>query len=365
MRLLKECKVYLSNNHKVLCNNWLAKTQNSILRLARNPNSWLYVLIFYLFIAICLFIIYFTKSDLKFISFFSLSEKFANEFLNDRLSNIVTIVSFTIAIIGLILNNIAEKESISIRLLFKISNLRFVVHFALITIASLIILSFIKQSIDGHIYIKAVAFSLYPILFIIFSIIFLFKRLIDFSNIDILNKHFVDEAKNLSRRILANEIVTIKSKELYKQKMESIGLTNFVSYMPIDNDMESVKISSVTKIIKDVKLTNLIKFLQKIRNRGINIFYSDLYINYKIIPDLNQFLITKTDKIDINKSIIKFYILQDFDNELDREYDIILDAINKKINKSIKDNDSNSAKFFADSLNEISTLRFKEYSNII
>lgn len=194
----KRVNSYLKMNHKSLYEpfhkNFLITTFNFL----SEKEQWWFVLLFVLSVfGIGSFI---TFESLQFITLTSETSKIL---VDQRTTNVATIISITLVVVGFLINNLAVKSEITYKLLFKSSFLYPTIYLTLSTIGSFIIVSTIRDtSIPNFNYSNAVIAGTFLVFLILLLIGFLFRTIIQFTNdreiANLLHRQFIKEAKTLA-----------------------------------------------------------------------------------------------------------------------------------------------------------------------
>jgi hypothetical protein len=170
--------------------------------------------------------------------------------IDQRISNLATIFSITLVVIGWLLTNLSVKESLSFQLLFKRTYLYPIFYFVGTLIACLIIFSLLRHEsyIDlGNIVIAGTCLIILALILITFLFVG-FIKVVDAAFLyDALGAEVIKEVNVLAK----TEILTRRSRTLYKEECESLNLndgirfnTNLsahtgVNITPLEDDIES------------------------------------------------------------------------------------------------------------------------------
>lgn len=146
--------------------------------------NWMYV-----FLSTLLLLCFFSLPGPKFLQFIVLERETVRLLIESRITTIVTIISMTLAVTGLLLSNLAIKNNLTYELMFRRSGLYFIIYFALSTIIILISISMLRNTLDPKIFGRLVLAAGYMCLLVIFGIGFLFRIIIEFTTPKSIESH--------------------------------------------------------------------------------------------------------------------------------------------------------------------------------
>jgi len=210
----------------------------------------------------------------------------AQKIIDQRASNIATIMSITLVVVGFLMNNIAVKESFSYQMLFKRSYFYPIIYLVLSVIAYFFVVSILRDCISSVQFIRLVLIGTYMALFILFVIGYLFKRIIQFTNsekiVSLLHDEVIKEARNNLRQSLFREY----SKDLYRDFMQQAGCDeyNFMDAWDISKFTGSFTVSDTAlsgideeasdekRILYDINLGIALKFVNRKMSDGRLVF---------------------------------------------------------------------------------------------
>jgi hypothetical protein len=227
------------------------------LRYLSQRDKWWLVLIHVLGL-----LLLFTFLRFGWFTFVQFDDKTAAALIDQRTSNVATIISMTLAVIGLLLGNLAIKDNQTYKLLFVNSRLYLILYYTLSVICCLIVISTLRDTFDKAIFEQFVLAGTYLALFILFGIGYLFRTIIKFANASniqaILTLELLSEAK-MSLRI---HLLTKYSLDSFVQLMREKNVQRFrlpAGQLPVvEHGPEIPK-----KLIFDIKLSKLAKELAK------------------------------------------------------------------------------------------------------
>lgn len=184
--------------------------------LSKRENWWLVflnVVILYLLVA---------AINLHF-TFIKIDKTTASTIIDQRTSNVATIISMTLAVIGLLLSNLAVKNDQTYKLLFVNSRLYLIIYYTLSVIFCLIIVSTLRDSINPYFETFVLA-GTYLALIILIGIGYLFSTIINFANASniqkILKQKLINEIK-LNVKIF---LLSKYSAAEFKNLMHDLGI---------------------------------------------------------------------------------------------------------------------------------------------
>lgn len=234
------------------------------------------------------------------LNILSIKPDTAKAIIDQRTANIAAIISMTLAVVGFLISNLAVKESFAYGLLFKNSKLYPIIYFTLITIASLIIISTLRDTIKSeHIYARLVITGTYLVLCVLILIGYLFRTIIHFTNSkrihQLLHAELIIEAKMNIKKGLIEKY----SKKEYNKFMEMIGLKKYdwaEAWEPthLNFDIKEVEETEITEskkkeyIVRDINLVDISVLIHP-KKTAEKIYYSELGIN-SVITELDNFV---------------------------------------------------------------------------
>jgi hypothetical protein len=237
--------------------------------------------------------------NIDFLNFITLKKESAVGIVDQRSSNVATIISMTIAVIGFLIGNIAVKESFAYRLLFERSRLYTVIYFILSTIGCLICISALRETItDDFIYVRLIITGTYCVVLILFLIGFLFRRIIRFTNSkeiqEMFHNEMINEAKTNLKSILISQASAIKIRTFFEES----GLTDYSLSAAMDRlnpfnsgPAEINEKNQVTlMILDDIYLSAIDVYIKQLLNKEY--YYRELVLE-KSIDYYDDFIFPK------------------------------------------------------------------------
>ncbi|MGH1516562.1 hypothetical protein [Chryseobacterium sp. JK1] len=217
--LLKKVRKKVKQEHEDLHDRFLIVCKHVLINFLSDRNSYFFIPI----IVIGLFCAPLVL-DFEVLKVFDFNIETVKVLVDQRTTNIATIISISLVVVGFLINNLAVKSPTTYKLLFKKSLLYFTIYLTLSTIFFFIILSTLRDSFAEVIYIKLVLAGTYISLFILILIGMLFRQIIYFTNekeiSNMLFKELMKEGKVRMKIILMKKY----SPELYQSFMEERGI---------------------------------------------------------------------------------------------------------------------------------------------
>ncbi|AZA89660.1 Uncharacterised protein [Chryseobacterium nakagawai] len=217
----KEIEKKIKQNHFELfenSDNYLIKYFNI---LSKRENWWL------VFLNVVILYILVAAINLDF-TFIKIDKDTASTIIDQRTSNVATIISMTLAVIGLLLSNLAVKNDQTYKLLFVNSRLYLIIYYTLSAIFCLIIVSTLRDSIEPY-FERFVLAGTYLALIILIGIGYLFSTIINFANASniqkILKQKLIDEIKMNVKIFLLSKYSAAEFKNLmHDHGIDPVGL---------------------------------------------------------------------------------------------------------------------------------------------
>ncbi|MFC0514636.1 hypothetical protein ACFFGT_10505 [Mucilaginibacter angelicae] len=154
------------------------------------------------------------------LDFIELTTKTAETIVDQRTSNVATIISMTLAVIGLLLSNLAIKDSQTYKLLFLKSRLYFIIYYILSAIFCLIVGSTLRDTLSPERFKDLVLAGTYLALSILLLIGFLFSAIINFANSGNIQKILKAELIRETKNNIGKNLVIEYSREIFLKIMK-------------------------------------------------------------------------------------------------------------------------------------------------
>ncbi|UOE48700.1 hypothetical protein MTO98_30330 [Mucilaginibacter sp. SMC90] len=245
--------------------------------LSQRDKWWL------VFLHVIILLLAFSFIRCNFFSLIVFKENSAEAIIDQRTSNVATIISMTLAVIGLLLSNLAVKDNLTYKLLFVHSRLYLILYYTLSVIACLITISTLRNTLDIDVFRQMVLAGTYLAVFILLGIGYLFRTIINFASANsieqILSQKLLDEAKENLKTILLSKY----SAEMFLELMTRKNITKYTLRMAMGNT-QSQNNSTFQKqyqerLIYDINLLQLEKELAKPKQGTALHFTTPLSLN--------------------------------------------------------------------------------------
>ncbi len=224
-------------------------------------------------------------THLKWFTWIDLDLDTAKGIVDQRTSNIASIISISLAIAVFLLNNLAKELKKYYDLLFRETLIYPIVYFSFIVLGFLVVLSVLKNHLDPVLFCNLVILFHFLIICVIVAIAFLFSKIIKVFDPDYLRKSRLKSALiEATKKIILFEEQRIVSTQIYKEKLQniissSLGM-HFDSKYAIRLELSSNKSIENIRDIKIDKLVRIIKKIKKKNKEDINGY--DLFLNYNL-----------------------------------------------------------------------------------
>ncbi|MBM6498932.1 hypothetical protein [Flavobacterium macrobrachii] len=252
-----------------------------------NRNNWAWVFMFVIF---CFWLP--TYINFETLNVLKIDISTVKTIVDQRTTNLATIISISLVVVGFLINNLAVKSPITYKLLFKKSLLYLTIYLTLSTIFVFIIASTLRDSIPEFEYTRLVLGGTYLCLLILFIIGYLFRKIIHFTSEKEISKMLSKELLNEGKKILRQSLIKKYSNDVYKKFIERYGTEEYNFIFTIDDllgkkmkarivdvDEEELKYKTLT----DVNLLFLRIFIwYKKRKRDNRIYYKNLRLDEQI-----------------------------------------------------------------------------------
>jgi hypothetical protein len=278
-------KSHIRENHKDLFDPLHKNLFNRFTNYISDKEQWwvvlLFVVIFFAFSSLF--------SGIDFLNFINLKDETSRILVDQRTTNIATIISITLVVVGFLINNLAVKSSLTYKLLFKKSYLYPTIYLTLSTIGCFIIVSTLRDTqIPFFDFSRAVLAGTYLVFIILFLIGFLFRTIIQFTNdkeiSGMLHKQFMNEAKENMKGILLRKYST----EQFTSSVQKAGAKEYdfaEAWSLADTNLEVTEVSEEeinkivlkNKVIHDIHINRITSFiLRKKKKKAETVFYRKL-----------------------------------------------------------------------------------------
>ena len=323
----------LQEQNKDLFNSKLVR----IWDFAKSNNNWWIIAAVVLIVFFCLQFI-----NIPVLNFLHIKEDTVKSLIENRTTNIVTLISVTFAVIGFLIANLAIKDSYTYNILFKKSTFFPVVYFALSLIVVFMLLSTLKDTLLPEYQSRTLIVGTFLLIFVIFCVGHLFIQLVKFTN----HKDLLELTRNELLREAKENLKIIGRKQLSDKKVNELGFSKFSYslFTPLTKgDFQVLKGHNTISDIKINKLTNLSSSFHQKNEISVN----NLWLYKEINTDDGFFFVTSQnlDKYnDILKKMNSCIVTSEKSTKLNFESK---DYIIQKLNENIKvNNEKNVEAYF-------------------
>jgi len=208
--------------------------------------------------------------------------------IDQRTSNLATIVGMILTVTGLVISNMAVKESYAYEVLFAKSRLYGIIYFVLSTIGLLIVISCLRDTVGEKLFNRMVIVGTLFVLFILVLIALLFRSMINFTNVKAIDKIYRDYLLIQEKKNLLAALRVKYSAEQFKNllaKYKAIEYTfshafedspHLFSMSVIDYDTEPSEEPHLQVI--DINMTQLAYFMDEKKKEG-QIYFQRLQLD--------------------------------------------------------------------------------------
>jgi hypothetical protein len=247
-----------------------------------------------------------------------------------RISNIITFISISFIILGLLITNIKEKNKINYAVIFEYIQFYPTLYFSFGVIIILIIQSTFRQIFSPYVLINFTILNLFLIIVILFSILRLFFRIIKCIDVEYLNYLFTKELEYQAEYQVLKDLIQLKSLNIYRKLLQEIGIEEYNHFNKRDYKIE-VKSKS---FLINVDLDRLIKLLKPSESKGTfyPIFLGQDFSQKLTILEFDNKL-TKSTK----QKIIKTYKMSKMSlrsSNYNNYYELVVDKLMQSVDNS-------------------------------
>lgn len=270
----------IKKKHDDLFQSFWSSKISSFQEYAFHQDRWWLILTFVI-IVFCISCII----DFSFLNFIKIDKRTANILVDQRAGNIAAITAITLVVVGFLINNLAVKEPLTYKLLFKHSYLYPTIYLILSTIGCFFIISTLRNQLNESSFINTVLAGTYLAIVILILIGFLFKTIIEFTNDRtikrLLHEELMKEAKENLKIILMKKYSSDSFEKIIKGKgakvynwAEALNISNTNTNR---NKIDLVPLENTEKQIYDINTKKLSKFVTKKKNKDSEqIFYLNM-----------------------------------------------------------------------------------------
>ena len=282
--------------------NLIESKIDSFSQSINEQNNW-YIIVFIIFFFF--FIIHLI--NIPFLNFIPIEEENIKTLINNRTTNIVTMISVTFAVIGFLIANLAIKESFTYNILFKKSGFFPVAFTALTLIVCFILLSTFTDWFPLDYQRDALLVGTYFISIVIFLIGYLFTNLVRFTNqkyiLDLVQKKLISESKR--------NLFSIGQTIISLHEVQKLGLYNYSRTFVKNMTKGDFILTSGYNVVSDIKINKLSRKIGQLKHSK-KIFINNLFLNREIVGNEDglffveetSYQILKQDLKELNKCIV-------------------------------------------------------------
>lgn len=269
--LLRKVRRKVRQNHSDLYDRFLLMCGNVLINFLSDRNSYFFIplIVGALFCAPLIF-------DCYVLEVFSFKIETVKILVDQRTTNIATIISISLVVVGFLINNLAIKSPTTYKLLFKKSLLYFTIYLTLSTIFFFIILSTLRDIFDAFIFTKLVLAGTYVSLFILILIGILFRQIINFTNEKEISSMMYKELLKEGRGRLKIILMKRYSPEVYEFFMQERGIKLIHRQIDLTTLLNARMIMNEDVLEMDQK-----KDIRYLRN--INLWLLNIVLKFKIV----------------------------------------------------------------------------------
>jgi hypothetical protein len=255
-----------------------------------SASSWKYIVPF---VCICS-LIALIEFDIECIN---IDKGLRDTLIDNRISNVATITSISLVVVGFLINNIKEKNKDTYKLLFSKTNLYAIVYYILSVISVLLFVSLFRDTMTPIQFKNFILVGMVLILVVIVCIGYLFSKIIHFTDPHYLNELFSDNLLISAKRILYSEKISKVSERILSERMSKhstiirstfhMGLPNAV-FLEVSNP----------KTIKDVKIGKLERGLKNLSSQSIaDLEFYPIKLGESVYPVLQKKMFSASNQI--------------------------------------------------------------------
>ena len=304
-------------------------------------SSWMIIIVILAIVyVICYLYSYFFYRYFLFLNLINLDFSLSLQLIDLRTSNIITFISISFIVIGLLINNIKEKNKITYDIILKNINLYPTMYFSFLIIIVLLIQSTFRQNLDPYFFQNCSIINIVMIVIVLIFILILFYNVIKCIDIAYLNNLFTQELKFQAEYQLLTDLIQLKSLNIYRKSLLEIGLDEY-NYFNAKHHKLQIKNKG---FLKDIDLNRLIKLVKTCKIKGL--FYP-LFLGQYFSLNLNVFefdkklskstkqKIRKTFKMS-KKSFIGLKYIDYYELIIDRLMQSVENSDNTKLNNVLE-----------------------------
>jgi len=273
----------IQSNHPALIADRYSWFTKIILSLTQKNSWWKVILMVIAILTIG------TWFPVKFFQVISFKPVTPSLLIDQRATNLATIISMTIAVIGFLLSNLSIKEPQTYKLLFERSKLYFIIYYSLTVIGSLILISTLRDTLPGDLFPKLVLMGTYMAVSVLFCIGYLFKTIISFASASIIQQELVRVAKiEAKNKIYIQLISAYGAKQLgdWMNDRQLIASSPGIEQLVGQSSLNGLERPD---LLYDINLEKLGQHLATAKT-GAQKYYRTAYTLNVLIPDPGLFI---------------------------------------------------------------------------
>lgn len=365
-------KMMIKENNKVLFIPFHVQLFQRIISNITSKEKWFTIFL----IVIGSFLISSFLIKVEFLNFINIEADTLKILVDQRTTNIASIFSFTLVVIGFLISNISIKSTLTLELLFKNSYIYPTIYFTLSTIGCLIIISTLRDTkIVNFNYTNAVLTGTYFAILILILIGSMFAKIIKFTNDkeinNLLHDEFIKEAKGIIYNNLLKKYSHLELKKtaiLAGAKEYSFAeawnlITSIEGYIEESNDDKIIKKIKEGEVV-DINLEKISSLIRDKTSKNEIIYFNNISLGDHI-SDRNRIVWEKSKtKSKWNTDLIKKCVVIKKKNKQVIESDIYRKYFDKKITELTEQSKFKELDMILYSYNELYSIQMKSQNHV-
>ena len=297
-----------------------------------NGGSWWFVILL-------VFLLFVVGS---FINFYFVEYKTSKELINNRIRDLSTLFSISLVVLGFMLNNIAQKSSLILRILFKEIYMYPIIYFSLSVIGTLILVSIFVDILPEEKFKNLFVTGVILLILVLFLIGFLFTKAFLFVGKSEIDERLKKELLIEGKKNMIELLIEMRSYSVFLSFMEENGIEKqdnhrvspgFSSFENLLFGSDLFRTVSQSDCIGDINLKVLSDKIKK-QNDQKPILCNTLGIGEDLESDKPIFKIGNRE-ITLNNSLVKNLLC--FGKISNKKQFIFRDYFDKEFKKHSKD----------------------------
>ncbi len=363
--LLFTVKAELKRRHPDLFPSWQKNRRRTITDYILDQKRWWLVALFTLTV---FFVFPFIPTH--FINILVLKPETVQIIVDQRTANIATIISITFVVIGFLINNIAVKEPLAYRLLFKHSRLYPIIYLTLSIIGCFVITSALRDCLHPGTFTRIVLAGCYLVLILLILIGWLFRSIIKAISpqeiIKLLEIELLEECKLAIRM----ELIKRNSTSLYSSLMTKYGFKEYNMSEALASEEEPISVvehrgplpATKTYIVQDVKIATIQKLIKKMG--GQNKYFKKLGIDTPITPPAPYVWIQKKTQAKSVERKIQKSVLLGVPKKSNENYTTFRQHFTEKIEQLVEGNHHRELEKYLEVYYKLQEMELKYFDNV-